>query len=172
MRYLCILGLVTLLAACLPDDGAETPAPRALTAEASGHYCGMFVVDHPGPKGQIFVADAGDPIWFPSVRDTIAFLMLPGEQKNVTVVYVNDMGKARSWKSPEPDTWVDARAAWFVLDSDKRGGMGLPEAVPFGSEAEARAFIEEHGGRLTRLDQIPVSYIFEEETAEVPPSDG
>ena len=45
-------------------------------------------------------------------------------------MYVNDMGVAR-WEAPEPGTWIDANGAWYVIGSDRMGGMGVPEAVPF-----------------------------------------
>lgn len=165
----CLLAVALAgfwLAACRPESEVATPAPRELDREANGHYCGMIVADHPGPKGQIFVGESEVPIWFSSVRDTVAFLMLPGEQKDIRAIYVNDMARARNWDSPEPGTWVEARNAWFVLGSAKRGGMGLAEAVPFGSEEDARQFAALHGGRLARLDEIPVDYIFDDGSAE------
>ena len=62
-------------------------------------------------------------------------------------------------QQPEPGTWIEARNAWFVIDSDQRGGMGAPEAVPFGDEAAAKAFSERHKGRVVRLDAIPDAYV-------------
>lgn len=164
-----LCGLALLLASgCLPDSDSAAPPPQEITREESGYYCGMIVADHPGPKGQVFVGDAAEPIWFPSVRDTIAFLMLPGEQKNVRAVYVNDMARAETWQAPEPGTWVDAESAWYVLGSRKRGGMGLAEAVPFGTRSEAEAFIDSHGGRLARLSEIPPSYVFDRADSDAP----
>ena len=149
-----------LLAAC--DKAGPPPAPPTpaeVSDAANGHFCGMQLTDHEGPKGQIFLIGITDPVWFSSVRDTIAFLRLPEEAKNVAAVFVNDMGKARNWKQPEPGAWVEARVAWFVLDSNMRGGMGAREAVPFASEAAAQAFQAEHGGKLARLDDIPDAYV-------------
>jgi len=149
-----------MLAAC---DRAVPPAPPPAAAEvsdeATGHYCGMLLADHEGPKGQIHLASRTSPIWFSSVRDTIAFLRLPEEAKDVVAVYVNDMGSAQNWKQPEAGTWVDARAAWFIVDSKMRGGMGANEAVPFATEAAAESFRAEHGGKLARLDDIPDAYV-------------
>lgn len=168
-----LCGLILLLGSgCLPDAEGDAPPPQEISREQSGYYCGMIVADHPGPKGQIFVGDAAQPIWFPSVRDAIAFLMLPGEQKNVRAMYVNDMARAGSWAAPAPGTWVDAQEAWYVLDSGKRGGMGLAEAVPFGTRGDAEAFIETHGGRLARLSEIPTSYIFDTVESDPPTGDG
>lgn len=151
--------LALLLAAC--DKAAPTPppAPVEVTGEATGHYCGMLLADHDGPKGQVHLASRAGPVWFSSVRDTIAFLRLPEEAKDVVAVYVNDMGKARQWQQPEPGTWVDAHAAWFVVESAMRGGMGANEAVPFSSASDAEAFRARHGGRVLRLDDIPDDYV-------------
>lgn len=151
---------VLMLAACdKAAPPAPPPAPAEVSDEATGHYCGMLLADHEGPKGQIHLASRSGPIWFSSVRDTIAFLRLPEEAKDVVAVYVNDMGRARRWDQPEAGTWVDARAAWFVVDSSMRGGMGANEAVPFATEPAAESFRARHGGQLVRLDDIPDAYV-------------
>ncbi|QOY63733.1 nitrous oxide reductase accessory protein NosL [Lysobacter sp. H21R4] len=155
------IGLaILMLAGCnkaAPD--VPPPAPAEVSDEATGHYCGMLLADHEGPKGQIHLASRTDPLWFSSVRDTIAFLRLPEEAKDVAAVYVNDMGKAQHWDEPEAGTWIDANAAWFVLDSAMRGGMGANEAVPFSTEAAAEAFRAKHGGSIARLGDIPDAYV-------------
>lgn len=154
------IGLAMLmLAACDKAAPVAPPPPAEVSDEATGYYCGMLLVDHEGPKGQIHLASRSGPIWFSSVRDTIAFLRLPEEAKDVVAVYVNDMGRARNWDQPEAGTWVDARAAWFVVDSSMRGGMGAPEAVPFATETAAESFRARHGGRVVRLDDIPDAYV-------------
>jgi copper chaperone NosL len=155
------LGLAMLvLAACdKAAPAAAPPAPAEVTDDATGYYCGMLLADHEGPKGQIHLASRKAPIWFSSVRDTIAFLRLPEEARDVTAVYVNDMGRARHWEQPEAGTWVEARSAWFVVDSAMRSGMGAKEAVPFGTQAAAEAFRARHGGRVARLGDIPDAYV-------------
>jgi copper chaperone NosL len=143
------------------SERAALPMPAEPDASSIAHFCNMAVLDHPGPKGQIFLKDRQDPIWFSSVRDTLAFTMLPEESKAITAIYVNDMAKARDWQHPEPGSWVDAHSAWFVLGSDYDGGMGGREAVPFSAEAAARDFAARHGGRLSRFSEIPQSYVLE-----------
>lgn len=150
---------ILMLAACDKTAPVAPPPPAEITDEATGYYCGMLLADHEGPKGQIHLASRSGPIWFSSVRDTVAFLRLPEEAKDVVAVYVNDMGRARNWDQPEAGTWVDARAAWFVVDSSMRGGMGAPEAVPFATEPAAGLFRTRHGGRVVRLDDIPDAYV-------------
>lgn len=165
MRIARIAWLAAGLAMLLPaacDRAAPAgppPSPVEVSDEATGHYCGMLLADHDGPKGQVHLASRAEPVWFSSVRDTVAFLRLPEEAKDVVAVYVNDMGKARQWEQPEPGTWVDAHAAWFVVDSAMRGGMGANEAVPFSSEPDAEAFRASHGGSVLRLDEIPDDYV-------------
>ena len=166
MRIVRPLGAATALAVLLataacdrPGPAGPPPAPVEASDEASGHYCGMLLSDHQGPKGQIHLESRDEPIWFSSVRDTIAFLRLPEEPRDVAAAYVNDMGRARNWDQPEPGTWVEALDAWFVVESGMQGGMGAPEAVPFSSQSAAGEFRNRHGGRVVRLDDIPDDYV-------------
>jgi copper chaperone NosL len=159
-RIALIGALAALVAACGSEQTAEAPPePVELTDEATGHYCGMLLESHEGPKGQIHLTRYIHPIWFSSVRDAVAFTRLPEEPKDIIAIYVNDMGRATNWANPEPGTWVEAREAWFVIESERRGGMGAPEAVPFSAEELAKAFQESHGGRLVRFDDIPDDYV-------------
>jgi copper chaperone NosL len=159
-KFIFVAIMAGLLAACDGEPEAVAPAaPLEVTDEATGHYCGMLLADHAGPKGQVHLASREEPLWFSSVRDTIAFTRLPEEPKDITAIYVNDMGKAQNWQQPEPGTWTEARDAWFVIDSDRRGGMGAPEAVPFSEEEAAEAFRAAQGGRLVRFDDIPQDYV-------------
>ena len=154
-------ALALFLASCGGEEQtAEAPPPALeVTAEAVGHYCGMQVTTHDGPKGQIHLASREDPVWFTSVRDTVAFTRLPEEPKDIAAIYVNDMAKAQEWNQPEEGTWMDAREAWFVIESERRGGMGAPEAVPFSDEMAAEGFRAQHGGKLVRFDDIPDDYV-------------
>ena len=89
--------------------------------------------------------------------------MLPEEPKDIRAIYVSDMAKAPNWDKPGADNWVDARQAFFVIESDVRGGMGTAEAVPFSTEAAAAAFVKDHGGGVVRFDAIPRDYILEQQ---------
>ncbi|MFO1210692.1 MAG: nitrous oxide reductase accessory protein NosL [Amaricoccus sp.] len=145
------------LAAC--KDDAAKPAPHTLTDDAVGHYCGMDLAEHEGPKGQILLEGSDTPIWFSSARDAIAFTLLPEEPKDIAAIYVSDMGVAPSWAEPGADNWTDAKTATFVIGSDTAGGMGAAEAVPFGDKAKAEAFVAAHGGQAVAFDAIPPAYI-------------
>ena len=159
-----LLAACALLAGCdRTEPAAAVPAAAELTGdvafEATGYYCGMLLADHAGPKGQIHLAQRAKPLWFSSVRDTIAFTRLPEEPRDISAIYVNDMGRARDWEHPEAGTWIDATKAWYVIESDRRGGMGAPEAIPFGERSAADAFRQAHGGKVLRLKEIPDAYV-------------
>lgn len=140
------LAVALILAACSKEDAAA-PSPLTLASDATGHYCGMLLSEHTGPKGQILLS-GGKPVWFTSVRDTFTFLRLPEEPKDVAAVYVSDMGAAPSWEKPGDDNWIAAAEAVYVIESDREGGMGGAEAVPFGKQDAAAAFVAAHGGKI------------------------
>ena len=169
---LALAAVCLMLAACNQEQPTGTaPAPHELTAEAMGHYCGMNVLEHPGPKGQIILASRIDPVWFYSARDTIAFTMLPEEPKDIQAIYVSDMAKTPDWDKPGAANWVDAKKAWFVIGSKVRGGMGAEEAVPFSDHDAAARFSRENGGRVVAFSAIPKDYVLGGgTTGEVPAS--
>lgn len=159
MYKFSVLVLIFLLSSCgKSPESKEPPNAQHLTAEASGYYCLMTVIKHKGPKGQIILTDEPQAIWFTSVRDTIAFTHSPEEPKNIAAIYVNDMSNA-SWDDPGADNWIDAHDAWYVLGSDRAGGMGAPEAVPFSSKESATSFISKHGGTISSFADVPLEYI-------------
>jgi len=164
-RILLCEGAMLVLSGCYGETDAVLPAPQELTRDAVGHYCGMIVADHSGPKAQIFKADSDTPLWFASVRDAFAFMMLPGEAKNVRAIYVNDMGLAANWGSPEQGTWINAWEAFFVLGSKRKGGMGLKEAVPFSTSEAAKTFTVQHGGRIVGFSKVPSDYVLGDDNA-------
>ncbi len=155
----CALLLPLAFAGCNEKPAAKIPPPHRMTAEDIGHYCGMNVLEHPGPKGQISVASLIQPVWFSSVRDTLAFTMLPDEPKDIQAIYVSDMGKAPNWDQPGADNWVEARKALFVIESRVKSGMGGDEAVPFSDRAAAEKFVGENGGRIVDFDEVPRDYV-------------
>ena len=169
------------LAGCNDKQTAKIPPPHRMTAEDIGHYCGMNVLEHPGPKGHIFAASLIEPVWFSSVRDTIAFTMLPDEPKDILAIYVSDMGKTRDWDKPGADNWIEARKALFVIESQVKSGMGGDEAVPFSDRAAAEKFAGENGGRIVGFNEVPRDYVLAsanttgavaaDETAEGPPGE-
>jgi copper chaperone NosL len=160
LRILCAALVAIFLTGCNRDaDNSIVPPPIALNSEAMGVFCGMNLLEHPGPKGQIITAGRMDPFWFTSVRDTVAFTLMPDQPRDIRAIYVSDMARATSWQDPGATNWIDARKAFFVIESRKHGGMGAAEAVPFGNREAAAAFAATNGGRVVTFTQIPSAYV-------------
>lgn len=141
------------------QTNAVVPPAVELTNSAIGHYCGMSVLEHSGPKAQIILASRKDPVWFSSARDAFSFTMLPEEPKDIRAIYVSDMGKAPSWDKPGRTNWIDAKSASFVVGSRMKGGMGADEAVPFLEKPSAETFAKENGGRVVSFAEMPRDYV-------------
>ena len=154
-----LLLAVLSVAGCGERETAVLPAPHTLTAEAVGHYCGMDLMEHTGPKGQIILASQSAPVWFSSARDAFSYTMLDEEAKDVRAVYVSDMGKAPSWEKPGVDNWIEARSALFVIESRRQGGMGAPETIPFSDRVAAEKFVADNGGRIVAFAEVPQDYV-------------
>lgn len=160
MRWLRSAALLAALAAAGCDDKASPkPPPQEVTSNSIGQFCGMALPEHGGPKAQIFNKGRAEPYWFSSVHNMFAFTFLQEELHDFTALYVNDMGRAHDWAHPEAGTWIDAHDALYVIASNRRSGMNEAEAVPFGTETAAQAFVAQHGGRLVRFSTMPRDYI-------------
>lgn len=154
-------AIMLALSACGGDEpAAAPPAPQAVSAEAVGHYCGMMLLDHTGPKGQIFVKGRAAPVWFSSIKQVFAYTLLPEEPKGLAAIYVNDMAAAGPDGAADLKAWVDARQAFYVINSSFIGGMGAEDAMPFSDQTRAQAFAQTHGGRVVRFADVPEDYVF------------
>lgn len=147
------LGVALLTPGCFKEEASSVPPPQAIAMDSTGYYCGMLLSEHAGPKGQILLQSGKTPVWFSSVRDTFTFLRLPEEPKDIAAIYVSDMAKAPSWEHPGERNWIIAADAVFVVGSDREGGMGGAEAVPFSARAAADAFVAEHGGSIVGFEE-------------------
>ena len=166
-KFLPIILVCGVLVACNASDD-KIPAAQALMDGATGVYCGMNIAEHPGPKAQAFEKGRADPLWFTAVRDALAYSRLPGEAQSITAMYVHDMGKATSWENPQNDgIWISAEEAFYVVGSVKRGGMGMPEVVPFASQANALDFAKQFGGTVVNYQNIATKYLFPDDTEDV-----
>ncbi|WP_440997427.1 nitrous oxide reductase accessory protein NosL [Arhodomonas sp. SL1] len=155
---LCGLG-TAMIVGCQPEESGRPPAAVEPTREAITYYGRMILVDHRGPKAQIHLGGADEPLWFSQVRDAVAFTLSPEESSDIAAIYVTDMARADGWAQPQQ--WIAAEEAVYVIDSECRGGMGALEAVPFSQREAAEAFIELHGGEPVAWDEIPADYIQE-----------
>lgn len=163
-RHVIALLLALTLGACREETVAAAP-PALLDADAVGRYCGMNLLEHEGPKGQVILTAGHDPFWFSSARDTVAFTMMPDEPKDYAGIYVSDMGRAASWAQPGADNWVDARQAVYVVGSNAQGGMGGTEVVPFSDRAKADEFAASHGGTVRAFADLTAAEVLGDGTA-------
>lgn len=164
LRILAALLLLAAPAGCKKDAASMVaPAPQAISDTAIGQFCGMALTEHPGPKGQIFVGTEVKPYWFASVRDAVAFTMLPEMPKNLTAIYVTDMEPADAWDHPAQAAWIDARKAVFVIGGQRRSGMDTAEAVPFSNPEAAQRYATAQGGKVVGFADIPQAYVLSEE---------
>ncbi len=165
-----ILLVGALLAGC-KSEIAQLPDPEKLTELAIGNYCGMVLTEHAGPKAQLFEKGKNDPLWFSAVRDALAYTRLPGEAQSVVAIYVHDMGRAQSWVKPQAEgIWILADQALYVINSSRRGGMGMIEVVPFAKRQKALEFAAEYGGEVVSYKEIPTENLFpdpEEESLNI-----
>lgn len=162
MRSFAFLLTVCLLAGCSPSETAALPAPQVITEQSVGHYCGMNLSEHTGPKAQLFLNGQPDkPVWFSTVKQMFGYTKLPEEPKGIAVIYVTDMARVQDWQNPDADqAWIAAKDAYYVIDSGFIGGMGAEDALPFGDAAAAERFAKEHGGRVVGFQDMPEEYIF------------
>ncbi|THV20555.1 nitrous oxide reductase accessory protein NosL [Peteryoungia ipomoeae] len=145
---------LTLLAGC-QEKAAQDTTPKDMTAETLGHYCQMNLLEHPGPKGQVFLEGMPAPLFFSQVRDAIAYMRGPEQMAPILAVYVNDMGAAgTTWDHPGAGNWIAVDKAVYVVGSARQGGMGAPETVPFSNREKADAFARAEGGHVLSFAEI------------------
>ncbi len=153
--FIASLAVLFVLGGCGEPEMAVTPVAISLNDDATGHYCGMSVVVHAGPKAQIHLAGRVQPLWFTQVRDAFAYDRMPEESADVAVIYVSDIGAAgATWDDPGRDNWIKAEDAFFVHGSALRGGMGAPELVPFSTRDAAQRFAANNGGSIIIYAEI------------------
>ncbi len=159
-RFLCVISLFYILFGCDNPTTRQIQTPHAVSRDDIGYYCNMIVENHTGPKGQILLSDREKAIWFTSVRDALAFTLLPDEPKNIAAFFVTVMDEGE-WEHPEKqiNSWHDAQMAWYVINSSQRGGMGQMELIPFKQQKSANDFVELNGGEVVAYPDIPEDYV-------------
>ena len=154
-----VLAILTLSACGQNGAQNQVPQPAILTDDAIGHSDQMIVVNHKGPRAQVFLKGNDIPLWFSSVRDGLAYLKSDEKTAAIIVAYVNDVGKAKSWEEMGKGNWIKIDDAFFVVGSDAVGGMGAPEFVPFSNKETALEFAQKRGGELMQIDDIDAEMV-------------
>ncbi len=151
--------MLTALTGCNEEKTLVLSAQqtRAIESGDECHLCGMIIGNFGGPKGQLFVRGQQQTKKFCSTRDMFAFLLDPEHSHNIESVFVHDMA-VTPWDKPEDDTYIDARQAWYVVGSDRKGAMG-PTLASFADQQAAATFAATYHGQLYRFDQLNLELI-------------
>lgn len=139
------------LSACGKSETTTNVAPIEITQSTSCTLDGMLLADYPGPKAQIHYAGQQDPEFFCDTVEMFNVYLKPEQVRTVRGLFVQDMGKT-DWEQPQ-DHWIDAKSAFYVHGSKRRGSMG-PTIGSFALEADAAKFAAEYGGKVYRFTEI------------------
>lgn len=148
-----LFAAALLLTAC--GESAKPAAPLEIAGDTACALDGMVLLDFPGPKAQIHY-DQGAPEFFCDTREMFSILLRPEQKKRIVAIYTQDMAKA-AWERPEGH-WIDARTAFYVVGSPRRGSMG-PTVPSFASEADAGKFAAQYGGKVLPFAQVTLDMV-------------
>ncbi len=161
-KVLLTIFSVMFLSACFTSEETQESSHTPVVLESTDecHLCGMLITHFPGPKGELFrkevsAEESKKARKFCSTRDMFSYYLDPEHKRNVTTVLVHDMSKS-PWNTPNDDYFINAKNAWFVVGSEKRGAMGKTLAS-FSMKPDAEAFAQEHGGVVIAFEQITLS---------------
>lgn len=149
MLYRVIIIITIFLAGCVQEETAK-PLPIEFDREDACRVCGMITVDVPGAKAQIHYRD-GKVDTFCCTLHMFSFYLQPDRPLNISVIYVNDMGKADHERPV--GYWIDAKEAYYVYGGEVMGphGESLP---PFAVLEDAKGYIRKNGGKIVRFGEI------------------
>lgn len=123
-------------------EAVDTPSPGPAD---TCPVCGMFVARYPQWIATVLYQD-GHAHHFDGAKDLFKYLLdlakwAPGHRaEDIAAIAVTEYYGV---------TRIDAREAWYVIGSDVLGPMGH-ELIPLASEADARDFLGDHGGKGIR----------------------
>lgn len=156
-RFLLAGAATGLLAACgRSAPGAGGAVAVEIDRSTSCALDGMLLADYPGPKAQIHYAGRSEPDFFCDTVEMFHIHLNPEIVQPVRALYVQDMGKA-DWDHPQGH-WIDAKTAWYVHGSSRRGSMG-PTIASFADERDAVDFAQKFGGTVLRFGDITADMV-------------
>lgn len=149
LAWVCMVTVV-LFAGCNQPAPDVAGGPQLLTRQAVSAVDGMILLDYPGPKGQVLKKN-GATDYFCDLPEFINAIQDSERTHGHPQAYVQAFD-GREWGS-YIDGWVEASRPVYVIGSDRMGAMG-PTLVPFLEMEAAKAFTDEHGGRILRLAEL------------------
>ncbi|UTV29446.1 nitrous oxide reductase accessory protein NosL [Photobacterium atrarenae] len=160
LQSLAIALLLSLGVACSDQNTEQQAMVRQAAAIEQAdecHLCGMIISRFPGPKGESYSKSTESVSKFCSTRDLFSYILQPENQRQVKEIYVHDMSKT-PWQKPEDEYFIDAREAWYVIGSEKKGAMGKTLAS-FARQEDANSFMAEFGGKVYQFDEISIEML-------------
>jgi len=159
IKSLSTLSLLLLVVGCNNKQAEQQMLKEAVAIESADecHLCGMLISNFPGPKGESVRKSSEQVNKFCSTRDMFAYYLQPENTRNVTQLFVHDMSKM-PWEELNDGHFIDAKKAWYVTGSSKRGAMGQTLAS-FSLEEHALAFSKEFGGEVYRFEEITIELL-------------
>jgi len=159
IKSLSTLSLLLLVVGCNNKQAEQQMLKEAVAIESADecHLCGMLISNFPGPKGESVRKSSEQVNKFCSTRDMFAYYLQPENTRNVTQLFVHDMSKM-PWAELNDGHFIDAKKAWYVTGSSKRGAMGQTLAS-FSLEEHALAFSKEFGGEVYRFEEITIELL-------------
>jgi len=155
---LAALAVLTLTACSGEKEQiAARPEPVRFESGDECHVCGMIIEGFPGPKGQAFTEKDQHVRKFCSTRDMFAWLLQPENVNRNHTLYVHDMAQT-DWQNPNDTALIDARDAYYVVGSDRKGAMG-PTLASFATEDAAHGFMMEYGGEVLKYSEITMEHL-------------
>ena len=168
-EVLAALALATI-SICVPacskqDTDAKAkaiPSKQGLTADGNPNptaddrcpMCAMRAADHPGWAGAIELQN-GDTFYTCSVRCTLATSL---NSDTFLGVPRSNIARVRVPHYLEKGSYLDAESAWYVVDSDVRGPMGLA-LLPAATQEEAQILVRRHKGRVLSRTEVTMTLL-------------
>lgn len=155
-----LAALVAVTLTACSGNEEQTTAKAAPVHFESGdecHVCGMIIEGFPGPKGQAFTEKEQQVRKFCSTRDMFAWFLQPENVNRDHTLFVHDMAETE-WGSPDDTALIDAREAFYVVGSTRKGAMG-PTLASFASKAGADEFASEYGGEVVAFSEITMDHL-------------
>lgn len=142
---------IATLAGCELPESTTVLAPVGIDPASTCDLDGMLLADYAGPKAQIHYAGVTAPVFFCDTVEMFAMLLRPEQVRPVRAAFVQDMGRA-DWEKPQGH-WFDAKSGFYVVGSKRHGSMG-PTFASFATEADAKRFAGEFGGKVVRYAEV------------------
>lgn len=151
------LFLALLSATMLLTCGSALAAgqqPQTITEKMSCAACGMYPYRYPQWQTQIIFTD-GTMAAFDGGKCMFRFLLNMQKfspvrkPEQVAAVWVKDFTTG---------SWIDGKAAHYVIDSKELGPMGK-ELIPFSSRTAAEEFQKKNGGTIETFANISMDTI-------------